>query len=104
MPWHHQLDLKLMQNFYLQTGKHRNTLQLGVDIRNVPNLLNSSWGLYKTVNNSSLLKCSPSSDPSQPATFQFQRNGKEALTTTYSDFTDYHSTYSILFSVRYLFN
>ena len=104
MPWHHQLDLKLMQNFYLQTGKHRNTLQLGVDIRNVPNLLNSSWGLYKTVNNSSLLKCTPSSDPSQPATFQFQRNGKEALTTTYSDFTDYHSTYSILFSVRYLFN
>ena len=104
MPWHHQLDLKLMQNFYLPVGKNRNTLQLGVDIRNVPNLLNSKWGLYKTVNNSALLKCTPSSDPSQPATFQFQRNGKEALTTTYSDFTDYHSTYSILFSVRYLFN
>ena len=104
MPWHHQLDLKLMQNFYLPVGKNRNTLQLGVDIRNVPNLLNSKWGLYKTVNNSALLKCTPNSDPSQPASFQFQRKGKETLTSTYSDFTDYSSTYSILFSVRYLFN
>ena len=104
MPWHHQLDLKLMQNFYLPVGKNRNTLQLGVDIRNVPNLLNSKWGLYKTVNNSALLKCTPNSDPSQPASFQFQRKGKKTLTSTYSDFTDYSSTYSILFSVRYLFN
>ena len=33
----------------------RNTLQFGVDIKNFLNLLNSDWGIYKTVNNTSLL-------------------------------------------------
>ena len=27
----------------------------GVDIKNLPNLLNNSWGVYKQVNNTSLL-------------------------------------------------
>ncbi len=49
MPWHHQLDFKFNQNFYLKVGGQKNTLQFGVDIKNLANLLNSSWGLYKSV-------------------------------------------------------
>src|SRR5574344_2550403 len=67
MPWHHQLDFKFAQNFYLKVGGQKNTLQFGIDIKNLANLLNHSWGLYKTVNNTSLLKYKDGS-------FQFQRN------------------------------
>lgn len=49
MPWHHQLDLKFNQDFFLNVGGKRNTLQFGVDIKNFLNLLNSDWGIYKTV-------------------------------------------------------
>ena len=99
MPWHHQLDFKFNQNFYLKVGGQKNTLQFGVDIKNLANLLNHSWGLYKSVNNMSLLKYDSKSN-----SYQFQRNGKEALTKTYSNLTSFNSTYSVQFSIRYIFN
>ena len=99
MPWHHQLDFKFNQNFYLNVAGQKNTLQFGVDIKNLANLLNSSWGLYKTVNNMSLLKY----DAKKNA-YQFQKNGKEVLSKTYTNNTSFNSTYSIQFSIRYIFN
>ena len=99
MPWHHQLDFKFAQNFYMNVAGQRNTLQFGVDIKNLANLLNSNWGLYKKVVNSSLLKYD-----SKKESFQFQRNGSEALTKTFTNYTSFNSTYSIQFSIRYIFN
>lgn len=99
MPWHHQLDFKFAQNFYMNVAGQRNTLQFGVDIKNLANLLNSNWGLYKKVVNSSLLKYD-----SRKESFQFQRNGSEALTKTFTNNTSFNSTYSIQFSIRYIFN
>ncbi len=99
MPWHHQLDFKFNQDFYMNVGGKRNTLQLGVDIKNILNLLNSEWGIYKTVNNYTLLNCS-----SKDSSYQFQKNGNYRLTNTYSNMNGFGSTYSIQFSVRYIFN
>ena len=103
MPWHHQLDFKFNQNFYLKVGGKRNTLQLGVDIKNLPNLLNKNWGVYKSVNNTSLLQYTAGKNGAE-GSFQYQRNGKEALTSTYTNYTSFNSTYSVQFSVRYIFN
>ena len=99
MPWHHQLDMKFMQDFYLNMGGKRNTLQFGVDIKNVLNLLNSSWGIYKSVNNTSLL-----SYDTKKETYNFQKNGKDLLKDTYSNYKGFGSTYSIQFSIRYIFH
>lgn len=98
MPWHSQLDFKFEQSFFIKAGKYRNTLQFGVDIKNLANLLNSDWGLYKTVNNMSLLSWSSSSG------YTFQKNGNYRLTDTYSKYESFNSTYSIQFSLRYIFN
>ena len=103
MPWHHQLDFKFNQDFYVKVGKYRNTIQFGVDIRNLANMLKSSWGLYKTVNNMQLLKYTAGKN-GDPGTFQFQRNGAKKLTETFTDNTSFNSTYSIQFSIRYIFN
>ena len=99
MPWHHQLDFKFNQNFYLKVAGQKNTLQFGVDIKNLANLLHSSWGLYKSVNNMQLLKYD-----SKTGAFNFQKNGKNILDKTYTNLTSFSSTYSIQFSVRYIFN
>lgn len=97
MPWHHQVDFKLNQDFFLKVGGKRNTLQVGVDIKNIANLLNHEWGLYKQVNNTSLLGYSNGA-------FTMNKNGNTKLTETYGDFQSLKSTYSIQFSVRYIFN
>ena len=101
-PWHHQLDFKFNQDFYIKVGKYRNTLQLGVDINNVLNLLNSEWGVYKYVNRTDLLKCTVGSDGT--ATYQYQTDGQKRLLSTYSKYNDMTSTYSVQFSLRYIFN
>ena len=103
MPWHHQLDFKFNQNFYLNVAGQKNTLQFGVDIKNLANLLNNSWGLYKTVNNTKLLKYTAGKNGAK-GSFQFQKNGKEVLSKTYTNNTSFNSTYSIQFSIRYIFN
>ena len=103
MPWHHQLDFKFNQNFYLNVAGQKNTLQFGVDIKNLANLLNNSWGLYKTVNNTKLLKYTAGKNGAA-GSFQFQKNGKDVLSKTYTNLTSFNSTYSIQFSIRYIFN
>lgn len=109
MPWHHQLDFKFNQNFYLNVGGQKNTLQFGVDIKNLANLLNSSWGLYKSVKNTSALKWTADQKDKvtgaiTPAHFNFQKDGKNVLTNAYTNLTNFDSTYSIQFSIRYIFN
>jgi len=99
MPWHHQLDLKFLQDFNFRLNGKTNTLQLGVDIRNLPNLLNSDWGLYKTVNNMNIL-----SYDSKKGLYSFPMSGTNKLTSTYSKYTSFASTYSIQFSIRYIFH
>lgn len=99
MPWHHQLDLKVMQDFYINVHGHRNTLQLGIDIENLPNLLNKSWGLYKQVNNMYLLSYNAKS-----GAYTFPQMGGSTLKKTYTDYNEFDSTYRIQFSLRYIFD
>ena len=97
MPWHHQVDFKLNQDFFLKVNGKKNILQVGVDIKNLPNLLNNSWGLYKQVNNTSLLTY-------KNGEFTMNKNGKNILTDTYRTYQSFKSTYSVQFSIRYIFN
>ena len=41
---------------------------------------------------------------SKTKAFNFQKNGKNILDKTYTNLTSFSSTYSIQFSVRYIFN
>lgn len=104
MPWHHQLDLKFMQDFYLKVGGKRHTLQFGVDIKNFLNLLNSDWGLYKSVNNTNLLAYNDGFKSAEVKGYTFQQSAGKRLTETYTKFKDFRSTYSVQFSLRYIFH
>ncbi|MBP5637810.1 MAG: TonB-dependent receptor, partial [Bacteroidales bacterium] len=46
-PWVHTFDFRYAHDFQIRTGKQKNTLQLSVDMVNLGNLLNSSWGVAK---------------------------------------------------------
>ena len=49
-PWVHRVDLGYKHDFTVKCGKSTNTLQLSLDLKNVLNLFNSSWGVSKYMN------------------------------------------------------
>ena len=49
-PWVHRVDFGYKHDFKLDLGKTKHTLQLSLDIKNVLNLFNSSWGVAKIAN------------------------------------------------------
>ena len=49
-PWVHRVDISYKHDFTVKIGQTRNTLQLSLDLKNVMNLFNSSWGVSKYLN------------------------------------------------------
>ncbi len=49
-PWVHRLDFGYKHDFKLDLGKTKHTLQLSLDVKNLLNLFNSSWGVQKIAN------------------------------------------------------
>ena len=49
-PWVHRLDFSYKHDFALNAGNNKHNLQLSLDIKNVMNLFNSSWGVAKYLN------------------------------------------------------
>jgi len=55
LPWFNSLNFRLLQDFGINVGGKRNTLQLSWEVINVLNFINSDWGLLKTPIRSGLL-------------------------------------------------
>ncbi|MBP5386106.1 MAG: TonB-dependent receptor [Prevotella sp.] len=51
-PWVHRIDFAYKHDFRVNAGKTTHKLQLSLDIKNVLNLFNSSWGVSKYLNSS----------------------------------------------------
>ena len=51
-PWVHRIDIAYKHDFKLNIGKTKHTLQLSMDVKNVLNFFNSSWGVSKYMNSS----------------------------------------------------
>jgi len=49
-PWVHRFDLSYKHDFQVKVGKSVNKLQLSLDVKNLLNLFNSSWGVSKYMN------------------------------------------------------
>jgi hypothetical protein len=54
-PWMSRINVKIAQDFIIDIANKPTTLQIGVDINNVANLLNSNWGLCKQVSTENIL-------------------------------------------------
>ncbi|MFZ9387629.1 MAG: carboxypeptidase regulatory-like domain-containing protein [Chitinophagaceae bacterium] len=107
-PWRNQLDVKFIQDVFVNAGKYRNTLQFTVDIFNAGNLINNSWGKFKAVNATSILipqnQNSLVPGGSVVPTFKLATDRGQMITRTFRDVVSVASTYSIQLGVRYIFN
>jgi hypothetical protein len=97
MPWHHQLDFKYLRDISFEWGKQKHTLQLGVDILNLPNFLCKDWGVFKQITSNALLDYSNGK-------YTYNLVNGERHTTTFKNYEDAVSTYQVMFTIRYMFN
>ncbi len=48
MPYFSRFDVHIAQDFFVNVGKTKHTIEVTADIINVGNLINRNWGLYQT--------------------------------------------------------
>jgi hypothetical protein len=92
-PWLNRINLKVAQDFILDVAGKPTTLQVGVDVLNVANLLNSNWGLTKQVSSENILEIS--------------KAGSEGVYTftapTVKNYRNTFNTWQLLLSARLFF-
>jgi len=100
-PWFFNIDLRVMQDISFFSGNTKHTFQISLDILNVPNLLNSDWGVRKVANSAAtspleLVGFNAEGDP----TFNYKSN----LTETFVDSPSLLSRWQMQLGIRYSFN
>lgn len=111
-PWYNRIDLKIVESYNVYIGGRKNTIQLSLDILNLPNLINSKWGVLKetTLNNSNylaqILKPEGVNADNIPTYSMATVNvdGKTVLPTkTFQSTRSQSSTWQMQVGVRYIF-
>lgn len=88
-PWLNRINVRVAQDVNFKIAERQQTLEVGLDIKNVGNLLNKSWGNYKQLSSNNILS---------------YENGAYTFTApTWTPFNDLASTWQMLLSVRWSF-
>jgi len=105
MPWVNRFDFRLLQDFHINVKGQKNTLQLSVDVLNIGNLLNSSWGnrYRQVVSNGAILRYTKLNASGQPM-FQMAETGGKLRTDTFELNPSASNTWGAQIGLRYIFN
>jgi len=105
--WNSSLDLRFMQEVYMNVAGKRNTLQFSIDILNFGNFVDPYTDVKKTINNRNFLVYKGYNKTSKKHEFAFpyaDAKNRQALSSTYRYNTGLASRWQIQFGVRYIFN
>lgn len=113
LPFQHQFDFRILQEFILQGEKNTNRIQLSLDIINVGNMLSKDWGRqYGLLNQEfALINYTGLTDADATAGFDYSSNTPK-YTYTGSGLTnnkawaaaDLASRWRMQIGIRYIFN
>jgi len=112
MPFQHQFDVRVIQEFALQAGRNVNKIQLSFDIMNLGNMLNDDWGKQYTLANQefALINYLGLTDTDASAGVNYSTNTPRftfnPATTNGKAWAahDFFSRWRAQFGVRYIFN
>jgi len=106
-PFYNRLDFRFLQDFFLNVGGRKHTLQLSFDVMNIPNLLNSNWGINKRYIGSNLqvtpLRFEGRDASTGKAIVSMNKSGDNYMTTAFEDPGSVSSTWNLQFGLRYIF-
>ncbi len=101
LPWLHRFDLRITQDAAFR--QHR--LQLTLDVLNVGNLINDTWGVSRTpVQNNPMSYVGPNPDNPEEAAFNVNYPSSGELNQSFRDDIDINNTWSAQIGIRYMFN
>ncbi|WP_295719848.1 carboxypeptidase regulatory-like domain-containing protein [Mucilaginibacter sp.] len=113
LPTYKRLDLHFAQDFFIKTGKVKNTLEVTFDVINFTNLLNRNWGLqqvsYSGFNNgaTTVLRYMGKDAATNKAIYSFpylDANNAIPVTNSYKTDISQFSRFQAQIGVRYIFN
>ncbi len=90
-PWRNTVNFKFAQDINFKICKKVNTIQFGLDIRNVGNLLNPDWGVSKRLKSDNILN------------FDKKKGTYKFFKPAWSKYNSLSSTWEMLISVKYSF-
>ena len=93
-PFIHKVDLHFAQDFFVNVGGRRHTLQLNADVINLTNLLNRGWGMEPYVNYSSITPITVLRDGS----YEFNHATKQPWS-----YSDINSRWRAQVGLKYIF-
>ncbi|HTK82693.1 MAG TPA: carboxypeptidase regulatory-like domain-containing protein [Bacteroidota bacterium] len=101
-PWFSNIDARILQDFSFMLGGQKHAFQVGLDILNVANLLNSDWGVRSVATSAatSPLQLVDFNGPGKAPEFNF----KNTASKTFVDDPSVNSRWQIQFGIRYIFN
>lgn len=108
-PWYNRLDLRLLQDFNFKIKDRKNTIQFSFDIINLPNLINSAWGVQKQLSIgglSNINRVLRSSTGTNTPTYTLNYDNNFKLLDYKNTFTNNNSVFStwyMQFGARYIF-
>jgi hypothetical protein len=106
-PWVHKFDFRFLQDFSVKAGSTRHNLQLSLDILNVGNLLNSTWGVNKNMaasNFGRILKYDGRDASNVPSFSMWKNSAGEYPTKSYDTYLNTGQVWSLQLGLRYIFN
>ncbi len=103
LPWLHNIDLKLLQDFSVRAGGRKHTLQFSVDMLNFTNFLNKDWGVRdrQVISNGGILRYSGMA--SGMPQFTMNQVNSAYPTRTFEPVTTTASTWGLQLGLRYIF-
>jgi hypothetical protein len=113
LPAFQRFDLHLAQDFFIKSGKMKNTIEVSVDIINVGNLINSNWGLYQNSfngfnsGNTNVLTYKGIDPATGHATYSFpylDKTNQIPVTKSFILDNSQLSRYQAQVGIRYIFN
>ena len=88
-PFYSKFNLRVAQDIMFRTGSRFSSVQVGVDINNVANLLNSNWGCLQQISSDNILS---------------YKNGEYTFTApTWKKYAKPLSTWQMLLNVKFTF-
>jgi hypothetical protein len=98
LPWFSQIDFRFMQDINFNIKGRKNTIQLSMDIMNLGNLFNSSWGVRQLTRTTNPITVNGVDNNNVPY-YQFNPNLKTSFVDDYSN----RSKWQLQLGVRYIF-
>ncbi len=105
LPWSANFDFKVIQDFYINVGGKKNTLQLTLDVFNFGNYVSPQWGLNQSPLRAGLLNYVTNDAATGKPVFTFPfRSGTTPLTESFQRSFGLGSRWQAQFGIRYIFN